>query len=188
VLLATLIARVSALMALHCGWPQTDGVLYTFESATYTMYLSPRPGNARVIDLPHPLVSAITSAHIDPDWGSDIASGWGAADAVASTDRMLDTRQRELWLATDALPYANWSPVDRANKIVFVAGFLSATPDIVAITATAVKHMLDLRRVQGSLNLTQGGQTVTRTDGDNLLPALVRDALTPYVVWSSRVG
>lgn|GEM_PF-4051815 len=181
-------ADANALMAEFCGWPVSDAGTYTMESATYTAHLRPRPGERRVLDIPHGLITAITSAHMDPSWNVSIASAYGAAAEVAAGYRVLDARARELWLGSTATPYSIWRTDARANRVIYVGGFAADAPEILPIAADAVRHLLERPRVGSAVAISQGGQSVTRSDSDALLPASVRNALAPWVVWSSRVG
>lgn len=170
-------------MAAWCSHPLTDSNVHTLEAATYTLYLRPRHDQDRVIDIPHPLATAITTLHVDEDWD------YGASTLIASADYHLDTRARELWRKPTATG-TPWSRSPRANKIVLVAGIVAAAapPEFVVLAAAATRHLLDLRRTQGTANLTQGGQSVTHTDAAALLPASVKEQLGPWVNWAGRLG
>jgi hypothetical protein len=122
----------------------------------------------------------VTSAYVDE------TEAYGASTAVAAGDMVLDGNRGEIWLKPSA--GSAWATGGRANKVVVVAGFTAAPPDLVAIVASQVRHLLDLRRNQGQPQITQGGQSVTRSDLDSLVPAPVRDLLGAYVIWSSRAG
>ena len=190
-LLDKLIARADQLMAAFCSHPTNDSKVHTLESSTYTIYPRPRHDEPAVLDLPHPLVSSITSAYIDPDWRSDLSTAYGSGDAVASGDRLLDAVARELWISSTASPFPAWSSVPRANKIVMVAGFAAATatPEFIAMAAMAARHLLDLTKTLGITAITQGGgQSATLGDAAQLLPAAVKEHLGPWVVWAGRVG
>lgn len=182
-LLDKLIARADQLMAAFCAHPLTDGNIHTLEAATYTRYLRPRHDDDRVIDLPHPLATAITTAHVDENWA------YGASTLIPSTDYVLDTARRELWRKPTAtgLP---WSRSKRANKIVFVAGIVAAAaaPEFVAIAAFAARHLLDLDHTLGLQSATDAGHSATYGDASALLPAAVKEHLGPWVNWAGRVG
>jgi hypothetical protein len=170
-------------MAAWCGFPRPDSGTYTFEDVTYTFYPSgPSPDQPRRLRLPvYPIVS-VTSAYVDEN------EDYGASTAVAAGDMVLDGARGEIWLTPDAGSAWAAGAGHRANKVTVVAGFASTPSDLVAIAAAEVRHLLDLRRVQGQGQVTQGGQSTTRNDLDALVPQLVRDGLAPYVIWSSRAG
>jgi hypothetical protein len=182
-LLDTLIGRADDLMAAWCGYPPYDsgGGLHSLEDQTYTFYPSgPAWDEPRKMILPIKPIQSITSAYVDEN------EDYGSSTQVASGDMVLDGFRGEIWLTPDAS--SSWATGGRANKITVVAGFASIPAGLVAIAAAEVRHLLDLRRVQGQGQVTQGGQSTTRNDLDALVPQLVRDGLAPYVIWSSRAG
>lgn len=188
--LTELIAEADALMALFMGWPRTVLGFYTCELTDYVSYPTPRIDNPNVLDLPHGAAQQLEEVFIDPDWLSDLAGSYGAATSVSLTKVLLVRATGEVWLSTSATPYGAWSTVPRANKIEYSAG-LTAVPmpfDIVALCASAVRHLLDQPRFGSAAAVTQQGTTITRADAEAYLPASVRSALAPFVWWGSRVG
>ena len=179
--LDTLIARADALMALWCGFPRPDAGAHTLTAATYTVYpKAPDPDEPRRIALPvHPVVS-LTTVHVDPD------ELYGASTEVASGDMILDGQAGEVWLTRQST--RTWASEGRANKVVAVAGFATTPPDLVALAASTVRHLVDRRRNQGAQAQSAQGASTTLVDAEALLPQAVRDMLGQYVIWSSRVG
>lgn len=188
--LADAIGKASAVMAMYCDWGLNDSAVYSFETSAYTRFPAPRHDNPSVIDLPHGYVTSITSAHIDPDWLSDIAGAYASGDEVASGDRLLDTKTRELWIGSSASPNSQWSYTERANKIILVGGFAASTTqaEVVWACCVIVRHILGLARMDQVTTLTQGGQSMTRSDIDALVPSSARHILDCYRVWRSSVG
>lgn len=185
-LLLTLVDRADALMASFCGWPvpgtPSAPTTLTMVSSAYTrVYDGPAWDDDHRIDLGHPWVASITSAAVDS------SGDWSYATAITPSDLVLDTRAGALFLKPSSS--SAWYNTSRSNQVVFTAGFAATPPDLVATCAMMVRHLLSLRRVNlGETAASQGGQSVTRADADALVPAGVRNALAPYVLWSSRVG
>lgn len=181
-LIGTLITRADSLMAAACGWPVPDGGARTMEDVTYTRYvLGPLSWDSRGLDLGIRPVQSITSAYVSIDWT------YGASDLVDSGDYVLDSEAGILWLKPSAS--SSWAENDpRANKITIVAGFTTTPPDLVALCAATVRHLLDLRRSQGSQSMSAGGQSLTREDAVQVLPQAVLDGLGPYTLWGYRAG
>ncbi len=181
-LLDTMITRADGLIAAYCGYPAYDGgTVRTLEDQTYTLYLDgPRFTEPQCLDLGIRPVVSVTSAHVDSAWD------YGSDAQVATADMVLDARAGLLWLRSDAS--SSWEDSPRANKVVIVAGFASTPPDLVAAAAMLVRHLLALRHQQGVGTFSAGGQSATRSDADELVPAAVREALAPYVLGGSRVG
>lgn len=176
-----MIARADSLMAVYCGFPRPDAGSHTLEDVTYTRYPSPKTTEPRALDLRIRHVVSITSAHIDENWS------YGSSTAVATGDRVLDGDLGVLWLTPTA--GAEWSTSPRANKVVLVAGFTTTPPDLVAIAATAARHLLDVRRTHNRQQQSQAGMTVTLEEASSLLPKSVRDLLDAgYVDWRTRAA
>lgn len=181
VLLDTLIARADGLMALWCGFPRPDAGAHTLAAATYTFFpRAPDPDEPRRIALPLYPIASLTTVHVDPD------ELYGASTLVAGGDLLLDGQAGEVWLTRQST--RTWASSGRANKFVVVGGFAATPPDLVALAAGVVRHLLDRRRAQGTQAQTQLGVSVTNNDPDALLPEAVRDMLGQYVIWSNRVG
>lgn len=181
VLLDTLIARADALMALWCGLPRPDAGAHTLAAATYTLFpRAPDPDEPRRLSLPlYPIVS-LTTVHVDPD------ELYGASTLVPSGDLILDAGAGDVWLTRQST--RTWAGSGRANRFVVVGGFATTPPDLVALAASAVRHLLDRRRNQGAVAQTQLGVSTTNNDPDALLPDAVREMLGQYTIWSSRLG
>lgn len=153
-------------------------------AASYVLYPLPRFANRRELDLglgSLPNIS-ITSAYVDE------TEEFAASTLVDSDDYVV--RNGRLRLMPDAS--SAWSDVEGANKVSLTAGW-SFEADVVgdplmALIAQAAQAIMDRPNVQQRLSTTLGGLSHTTTDLDDILPAAVRSALGPYVVWGSRVA
>lgn len=182
-LLAALVDRLDALAAGFCGLPLPDGATArTLTAATYT----------REYDGPDPVEPSVIRLY--DDYGPNVASitnVWVDADQIYATPissagyRLVKPRGLLVMLpaSTDS-----WVEAPFANRVTLVAGYATTPPDLIAIAATGVRHLLQLRRAGQVDQVTQGGQSVTWRDAGALLPAAVRDALGPYRAGSSRAG
>lgn len=182
-LLDTLIARADALMAAYCRWPRTTQAAYTLQSATYTMYPRPLQGEPRALNLDFRWVSPspAPTAYIDPLWA------YGASTEVDEADLLIDDENGLLWLLPTAGSFVVWSTGLRDNKVSFVGGFATTPPELVAIAAYAVRHLLGRNRTGGNV-ATRAGETFTPADADALLPKAVKEALGPYLRSSALVA
>lgn len=178
--LDTVIARADALLALYCGYPVPDAGSRTLEDATYTLYPRVSPRHAAALELGLRPIVSVTSVHVDEDWA------YGSDTAVDAGDRVLDTQGGRIWLKPTAT--TAWSRSPRANKVVAVAGYATTPPDLVMIAVATVRHLWDLRNSQGRQQRSTQGHSETYVDATELLPASVRQALGPYILWESRVG
>ena len=176
VLLTTMIAQADGLMAGACGFPTADSGVHTLQSTTYTRYPVPLM-DPRVVSLGVPIVS-VTSAHVSVDWT------YGSVDAVTLSDLVIDGSSLIL------KPNAGkaWSMSSRVNRCVVVGGYATTPPALVAITATAVRHLLHGRHTGPLLSSSAGGQSMSVAAATDLLPPEVVAALAPYTIWGSRVG
>lgn len=179
--LDTLIARADGLMAAFCGFPPPDSGGHTLEDVTYTLYFDePSHDDPRRIDLGVKPVVSVTTAH------SDSNLDYGATTLIASTEYFVETKKGRLHLRPDASH--SWSVGSLANRIVLVAGFATTPPALVALAAMAVRHLWDLRGVQGVSSQTMGGDTSVRSDATEILPLAVQDGLGPYRIWGAAAG
>jgi hypothetical protein len=169
-------------MASFCGWPYTDDATFTMEIATYTLYPERHWEETRALNLGQRWMGPITSVHVDDDWA------YGADTLVDSDDIVTDNRRGLLWLKPSST--SAWSTKTRANRVILNMGFAVTPPDVVALAAAAVRHLWDLGFDQGVAQVSHGNLSASKDQGrdDHLLPASVRNGLTPYVNWSSRVG
>ncbi len=182
-LLASFVARADGLMAGYCGFPRpAASQARTLEAATYVSYLDgPRLDEPRILDLPvYPVVS-VTSVYLDASWD------YGAAALLDPSEYELVAATGELYLPGSSAH--GWIAAARAQKVTYVAGYSTAPPDLVAITALAVRHLLDQRHAPQVLSSTVGGVSQSREAAGSLLPPTVRAALDGgYALWGSRVG
>lgn len=176
--LQTLIAQVDALLALYCGFPVPDaGGARTLGAATYTLYpVGPHSSSSRRVVLPLRPIVSVTSVHVDPS--EDYSSG----TEIPAGERVLDAQRGEIWLKPSAS--RSWA-VDsgRANRVVVLAGFAAAPPDLKALAISATRHVWDRRRTQGVASQSAAGVSQTFADPEALLPEAVRDGLGPYRLW-----
>jgi hypothetical protein len=178
--LDTVISRADALMAAWIGLPRNDAGAYTLEDSTYTVYVDrPDPWDVSVLTLPVRPVVSVTSAYSDP------TRVFGSAALLAGTEYDLDKTGGRL-LLTSTASHA-WSTGTRANKITVVAGLTAATLDLEQIVIAEVKHLWDLRRVQGPTLISGAGSSESSTpDRQNLISPVVREALAPWVMWERQ--
>lgn len=166
------IGRADGLMADYTGFPVPDGAQgRTLEQATYTVHpTGPVLGRPKALCLGiFPIVS-VTSVD---------ANGTALVEGV---DYEVDPDAGILWLLPGASISA-WPVGDRVNEVVVEAGFAAPTPPaLVAITVAAVRHLWDLRNVQGVSAYGRGGDSATRVDADTTLPASVKAALRRYAL------
>lgn len=180
-LLDLLIARADGLMAAYCGYPACDSGYHTLEDVTYTLYLEATDEDARILRLPVRPVQSVTSVNVDPTWthGSDTA--YTPASDVLAVDGALYLKP------TGAL--AAWSPAPRANKVVVVAGYATTPPALVAITAFAVRSLLDRGVSADLLSASAGRGSYSQGAAAHLLPDAVRAALdTGFSLWRTRAA
>lgn len=181
-LVETLISRADALMAAFCEFPVYDGgIAPTLEAQDYTLYVEPRADDARALDLRLRPIIDVTSVHVSEDWS------FGSTDEVDSGDYIRDDQRGVLWLKPTAS--ASWSSDARANKVVVTAGFETTPPNLVAITAFAARHLyMPMRHSPEFTNVAGKGFSATKRDAEELLPAAVREALAPLILWSRRLS
>ena len=165
-LLDTFIARADGLMADYCGFPMPDaGDARTLGDETYTRRLDgPMLSNRKALCLGVRPVVSITSVDAD-----------GTA-LTENTDYEVDREEGILWLLPGGA-LTNWPVGHRVIEVELVAGFATAPPALVAITAMAVRHLWDLRQTQGYSSYSRDDYSSTREDVDHALPAAVRSAL-----------
>jgi hypothetical protein len=170
------IARASVWAAEWLGYPAASaGAEATLESATYTHYNEPGAGGVEVVSgrmtqLPVIPVASITSVHVDEDWD------YGAGDLVASGDQVLDGVNGILHLRPDASD--SFSPVLRAVKIVYVAGYTTIPGPIVQAVGMLTRHLWDNRKRQGKSSVSVGGNSASLRPAR--MPDEVADLLWPY--------
>lgn len=166
--LATLITRVSELVALYLGYPPASpGVAPTIEARTYVLDLT---GNgSRDLDLEVYPVCSVSSAKIDATLDFS-----GSEETVDSGDYSIRDG-RYLRLTSDASKA--WSRTREANRVTFVAGYggsstvsgahtSSATTITVASTAKfATNRSGGGRVVVGSEVILFTGKTSTTLTG-----------------------
>ncbi len=183
-LLEELAAQADRLQAAWCHWPPTipGSGLHGMSSATYTTYPQPLTAKPRALPLGHRFVASITSAHVDAEWT------YGADTLVTSGDLVIDNELGLLWLKPTS-SWA-WSTADRANKVVYVAGFTdgSAPEGVIAATAITVRHMLMKRRSGEVETQSMGGSSITPRDADMLIPKAAQQALAPYKIWGNNAS
>lgn len=174
VVLASLIARADDLMAAYCGFPEYDGGggAHSLEEQTYTLYLdAPSSREPRALCLcVHPLTT-VTSVDLD-------STGAYLGDETTLTEDVdFAVNERDGILIRIG---STWPVAFQGTRVVVEAGYASTPPGLVAIAVAAVRHLWDLRNVQGMEVATFGGQSATFADALTLLPQAVQDALLPY--------
>lgn len=181
-LVTTLIGRADALMAAACLFPRPQGGgARTLEQATYELYPDPpsedQPRRLRLLLYPLITPSAVYS---DPYWA------YGADTLIASSEYVVDQDAGEIWLKPTS--GASFSTDPRAIKVVTTAGFASAPPDLVALCAMTVRHLLDNRSAPDVASFSGGGTSATREVAEAVLPPTVLDALGTYKLWGRASG
>lgn len=169
-LLPKLIDRADSLMATFCGLPPYDsgGGARSLAANTYTLYLDAPTGQPERLDLGvRPLVS-VTTVHVDAT-----RAYAAATELTEGTDFDAD-----LQLGLLVRAYGSTWPVGwRSSRVVCVAGFETAPPDLVVLVAASVQALIDRPNLQQLQSSTIGGQSVSPTDLDHMLPAAVRAEL-----------
>ncbi len=181
VLLTTLCSRIDGLLAAWCGYPPNDAGTRTLEDATYTEHLGRPALDDRVLRLSIAPIVSVTTVHVDAglEYGTDAL--------VDPSDYQVIESAGELVL-TSASTTA-WSHVARANRVVYVAGFATPPPDLVAIAALAVRDLVDRGKTGDQLSGSSSRQSYSRAAASHLLSEAVRTALDAgYTLWGSRVG
>ena len=173
-----LVDRADALMHAWLGMPVPQNGVRTLETTQYELRLDgPSVMYPRALDLGSNLFAA----------PSEVASStlWDWSDDFAS-EVYYDAPRGLLWLNPTASH--SWVDAPLGNRVVTDGGWLTAPDEVVAATVFVVRKLIDLPRTQGVAALTQGGQSVTRTDLEHLIPLEAQHALQPYICWGSRVG
>ncbi len=179
-LVATLCSRVDGLLAAWCGYPRTDAGTRTLEDATYTEHLGRPALDDRVLRLTIAPIVSVTSVHIDAglEYGAETLVDSSAYQVLESSGELV-------------LPSASttaWSRVDRANRVVYVAGFVTTPPELVAIAALAVRDLMDRGKTGDQLSGSSSQQSFSRAAATHVLSQAVRAALdSNYTLWGSRV-
>lgn len=183
-LLDELAGQADRLQAGWCCWPETipGSGLVGMSSATYTTYPSPLSDKPSAVRLGHRWVASITSAHVDTEWA------YGASTLLTSGDLVVDNERGWLWLKPTSTHA--WSTADRANKIIYVAGFTdgSAPEAVIAATAVTVRHLLMKRRVGEVETQSLGGSSMTPLDNNLVIPKAAQQALAPYKLWGNNAS
>lgn len=178
------IAAADGLVAQFCGLPPTTDGTYTMGVAAYELYPLPRFAAPRELDL---RLGSLPIVSVDGVFVDELEV-FGADTEIDAADYVVrNGRLRLLPSASSA-----WSTSEGANKVELSAGW-SFAADVVgdplmALIAQAAQAIMDRPNVQQRLSTTLGGLSHTTTDLDDILPAAVRSALGPYVVWGSRVA
>lgn len=167
-----LAADADDLIAAFCGMPEPiAGAGHTMQLATYTVYVD-RPSAMEPSALclcVRPIIS-ITSINVDA------TRVYGAGTLlVAGTDYTFDAVQGIILQTYGSL--FSWPTTFRATKVVLVAGYAVTPPGLRSIACATVRHLWNLRAVQGESAFGIAGDSATLTDTDVLLPQAVKDAL-----------
>jgi len=171
-LLTELISAAGAMMARWCGHPPaTVGAAPTMESASYTRYQDGPGGTDLRLDV-YP-VTAISSIYDSPD------RSYAAADLVASGDYTLTDGERGLVTLDWDSVHGSWSTGLRAIKATWTAGFSSPPDELQHACRLTVRHLYDLRQVQGRTSQAVAGVSVGMVQATHL-PDEVRRILAPY--------
>lgn len=171
-LLTDLIAVAGAMMARWCGYPPaTVGAAPTMESTAYTRYLDGPGGTDLHLDVSP--VTAIASIYDSSD------RRYAAADLVASTDYTLTDPDHGLVALDYDATHGVWSTGERAIKATWTAGFSTVPHDLQHACRLTVRHIYDLRQVQGRTSQSVAGVSVGLVEAD-ALPAEARRILAPY--------
>lgn len=173
-----IIDRAGEWIARWLGYPAaSQGAAVTLEDTTYTHYSTPGEGgifvrdDGRMLLLPVLPVVSITTIHDDTDWD------YGSGDLIASSDYVLDGVNGQVWLRTDAsdqfTPY-----VDRAVKVVYVAGYQTVPDPIKQACGMMVRLMWDTRKQQGRTGISTPATSASLRPLE--VPPLVYDLLRPF--------
>lgn len=168
-------------MAAFCGWPRTTTGIYTMEPANYELHPQPLLAHPRALGTDFRWVDTdlTVAAWVDPEWL------YGSDTEVPEADLRVDNEYGRLWLRPSST--LAWSRGQLDNKVTFTGGLTVVGEDIVVACAFAVKHLLGRNRTGGN-NRTAAGETITPVDASMLLPAATKEALGPYIRWSTRVS
>jgi hypothetical protein len=174
-----LITRADELFARWCFYPSAPGVAPTMEDITYTDFIdAPMVNQPQALLLRAGPVVSITTAEID-DLGT-----WTYDTAIPSGDRTLDGSRRILY--TNPLAADSWLTGLRANKVVYVAGYATATPALKHAVGVQVAQWWRLRRERGKSSVSSRGSNI------NLLPETISDeaqqALSDFRLIGNSVG
>jgi hypothetical protein len=172
-LIGTLVDRADAALAEWMRFPLPDAGTRTLGAATYTLYpglMGIDPSDPLVMLLPVRPVISVTSVYIDPE------RSYGAATAVASGDRDLDTVLGAIVLRDSA--GTGWSTALRANKVTVSAGWATLPGSLAQALVMQVGHWLAHTRTAGRLTIDDGQSRVDLTALD-LLPE-VRSLAQPH--------
>ena len=171
-LLTELISVAGAMIATHLGYPSaTAGAQPTAEATSYTRYMD-GPGGVelRLEILP---VNSISSVYDSPD------RSYAASDLVASGDYTLEDGPNGLLLLDWDAQHGSWSIGYRAIKVAYSGGY-STVPDWLQHAARiVVRHLWDLREVQGKSSQSKGQTNVPLRDA-TAMPVEARRILDPH--------
>ena len=171
-LLTELISVAGSMIAAYLGYPSaTAGAQPTAEATSYTRYMD-GPGGVelRLELLP---VNSITSVYDSPD------RSYRAADLVASGDYTLEDGPNGLLMLDWDSVHGKWSTGKRAIKVAYSGGY-STVPDWLQHAARiVVRHLWDLREVQGKSSQSKGQSNVPLRDATGL-PKEAKDILNPH--------
>lgn len=178
-LLTELISAVGGMIARYLGYPPaTVGAAPTVESTSYTRYQD-GPGGVELRLEVYP-VTAISSIYDSPD------RSYAAADLVAAADYTLLDGERGVVSLDYNATHGSWSNDRRAIKATYTAGFSTVPDDIQHAARLAVRHLYDLRQVQGRTSQAVAGVSVGLVTAA-ALPDEVRRILSPYRLARSLV-
>lgn len=171
-LLTELISVAGAMIASYLGYPSaTAGAQPTAEATSYTRYMDGPGGIELRLDLLP--VNSITSIYDSP------SRAYAAADLVASGDYTLEEGANGLVLLDWDATHGTWSTGKRAIKVAYSGGY-STVPDWLQHAARiVVRHLWDLRELQGKSSQAKGQSNVPLRDA-TAIPIEARRILDPH--------
>lgn len=173
-LIGTLIDRAGRVLARWCGYPPaTVGANPTLESATYVTYLDgpARSDEPEAIRLPVLPVVSVTSIYDDP-------SRQYTSESSVDVVNYIVYGEEGLVVCSTTGTKSGWSSDRRAIKVTYVAGFSTVPDDLKLAACLYVRHLWDLRHVQGRTSVAQGQANAGLRD--ETIPDSVKELLQPY--------
>lgn len=174
-------------MAAYCGIPANAAGRRTLEASAHVAYPVPADSEPAVLPLRYaPIPVSDVTVRVDELWV------YGTDTLVDEDDYLYDAATGNLYLRPTGS--SSWSASPRGNQVSFTAGYDLTTVDaedhpLVSLVALTVQALLDRPHSQGRANSTIGGQSMSTSDADQILPAAVRAALdSDCVIWSRRVA
>lgn len=181
--LTTLIARVSAVVSIHLGYPPASvGVAPTLESASYTrrsgdpgVFIDPEDRTRLYLE-PYP-VTAIASVHESADLT------FPASSEVVSADREQRGSKGQIIHLLPLSSHVEFSIERGEVKVSFTAGYTSIPAGIEEAVIEYVVFLFHQRTRSGLSSVSEGAMTTAYRDPG--MPVHVRELLSPYRMGSS---